>query len=169
VAVLGQPRPGVQPPSRNTPAQPRPIHHRAAAGNNPAEVGWVGWVGRCRWLPDFDGKARQVSALNYVVQVVAHEHDELAAIPTCCRRVIAGAEHSEQGRCRLAAGDGVNPPLPAASTSKSDFASPGPRPLPFARSPGRRERTETASPCHDDGCRRRGRQGEVGPCPDADQ
>ena len=36
MAVLGQPRPGVQPPSRNTPAQPRPIHHRAAAGNNPA-------------------------------------------------------------------------------------------------------------------------------------
>jgi hypothetical protein len=71
-------------------------------------VGWVGWVGRCRWLPDFDGKACEVSALNYVVHVVAHEHDELAAIPTCCRRVIGGAEHSQQGRCRLAAGDDVN-------------------------------------------------------------
>ena len=30
-------------------------------------VSWVGWVGRCRWLRDFDGKACEVSALNYVV------------------------------------------------------------------------------------------------------
>jgi hypothetical protein len=59
-------------------------------------------------LSDFDGKARQVSALNYVVQVVAHEHDELSAVQTCHRRVIGGAEHLEQGDRRLAVGDDVN-------------------------------------------------------------
>jgi hypothetical protein len=60
----------------------------------------VGWVGRCRWLPDYDGKARQVRAPNYIVQVVAHEHDELAAIPPA-----AGGSSREQNiRSRAAAG-----------------------------------------------------------------
>jgi hypothetical protein len=71
-------------------------------------VVWVGWVGRCRCLLDFDGKACEVSALNYVVQTAAREHDELVAIQTYCRRVVGGAEHSQQGRCRLAVGDDVN-------------------------------------------------------------
>jgi catabolite regulation protein CreA len=31
-------------------------------------------------LSGFDGKAREVGALNYVVEVVAHEHDELATV-----------------------------------------------------------------------------------------
>src|SRR5262245_46398406 len=33
-----------------------------------------------RLLSGFDSKARELGALNYVVQVVAHEHDELATV-----------------------------------------------------------------------------------------